>query len=153
MSDYCPRTVNHTTDVVYYLPMSRGNIRNPTILLVDDITDTRTMLASFLKGRAYDVIEAERGREAVEAALRDSPDLILMDIYMPNLDGLTAARHIRGNESTRDVPIIIISAYGELGLDDQLRRQTLAIGLTEYLTKPVDFDQLLEVIERLLKSE
>jgi CheY-like chemotaxis protein len=133
--------------------MNPGNVRNPTILLADDMADTRMLLARFFEGRGYDVVEAESGREAVEAAVRDSPDLIVMDIYMPNLDGLTAARHIRGNESTRDVPIVIFSAYGELGFDNDLRRQTLAIGRTEYLKKPVDLDQLLEVIERLLKSE
>src|SRR4051812_38759327 len=122
--------------------MSLGNIRNTTILLVDDMSDTRMMLAKFLQGHTYNVIEAETGREAVEAAVRDRPDLILMDVYMPNLDGLTAALHIRGNDSTRDIPIVIISAYGELGLETELRRQTLAIGRTEYLTKPINFDEL-----------
>lgn len=150
MSDYLPWKSNHTVGDVIYPPMNHVDVRQPTILLVDDIADTRTMLASFLRGHAYDVVEAESGREAVEIALRDSPDLILMDIYMPNLDGLTAARHIRGAAVSRDIPIVITSAYGELGLDNELRRQTLSIGRTEYLTKPVDFDQLLEVIARLL---
>lgn len=133
--------------------MNSEDVRRPTILLVDDMADTRMMLAKFLAKHSYGVVEAGSGREAIESALKESPDLILMDIYMPHLDGLTAARRIRGNESTRDIPVIIISAYGELGLDNDLRRQTLAIGRAEYLTKPVDFDRLLEVIERLIKSE
>ena len=124
----------------------------PVILVVDDMPEIREMLSRFLEDCGYRVITAEGGREAVSAALSEGPDLILMDIYMPGGDGLTAAQQIHTDRRTRSVPIIAISAYGDLGLGSDFRRQALSAGCTEYISKPVDMGRLKEVVERVLRK-
>lgn len=130
---------------------NRPPIENrPLILVVDDYEENRLLLRLFLKHRGYDVIEAENGSEAVKAAIQHRPDLILMDISMPLLDGCAAMRLIRGNDATRHVPIIAMSAHEYEKLDPLLRLDAMLAGLTEYVTKPFNPLELERVIERLL---
>ena len=82
--------------------------------------------------------------------MAEHPDLVLMDLFMPKQDGFTAAREIHQTAEVGGVPIIAMSAYGELGIEDHLRRQAHGAGFVEYVTKPFDLDGLLELIERLL---
>lgn len=131
--------------------MDKSSQKQHTILLVDDMGDLRAMLGKFLERWGYSVVEAEDGRQAVAAA-RENPSLILMDVYMPGVDGLSAALQIRSNKDTRHIPIIIISAYGDLGIDAELQRQAEAVGATAYLPKPIDLDALEALIERLLRE-
>lgn len=126
---------------------ARANRRSPpTILVAEDSDDFRLMLAAFLGGRGYEVACAQSGAEAVEAARRLRPDLVLMDIGLPGLDGLSAAREIRKMPSTGDVPILVLSAYD--GTD--FRTEALEAGCVGYMVKPVDPAALLGVIEHLL---
>jgi two-component system cell cycle response regulator DivK len=118
-------------------------------MVVDDVEDTRTTLRAFLESRHYRVIEATNGQEALEVALRERPDLILMDLFMPEKDGIAATRSIREHEELRDVPIVAVSAYGTLGI---LHHEALRAGCNEYLTKPLDFNQLETLIDHLLKE-
>lgn len=118
-----------------------------TILVVDDFDDTRLLLRTWLKRKGFQVIEAENGREAVETAKQQRPDFIIMDVEMPELDGLAATRQIRAMEEFAKVPIVAVSAYGA----DQYREQALAAGCDEYVATPFDPDDLEALIRSLIK--
>ena len=120
-----------------------GNLP-PTILVVDDFDDTRWLLRTWLERRGFRVIEAENGNEAVFEAQAESPDLIIMDLEMPELDGLSATRQIRGNAKLADVPIVAVSAYGA----EQFRGLALQAGCNEYVSTPFEPAEL----ERLIRS-
>lgn len=117
-----------------------------TIMVVDDYDDTRRVMRHWLQRKGYKVIEAANGKEAVEVAARESPDLILMDIEMPELDGLAATRRIREERGLRAVPIIAVSAYGEI----QYRDSALEAGCTDYVVAPCAPADLAELIGRIL---
>lgn len=117
-----------------------------TILVVDDFDDTRLLLRTWLQRRGFRVIEAEDGIEAVARASRDSPDLIIMDMEMPQLDGLSATRQIRGMKELGDVPIVAVSAYGA----DQFRELALAAGCNEYVSTPFEPKSLEGLIRSLM---
>lgn len=117
-----------------------------TFLVVDDFEDTRLMLRTWLSKKGFRVIEAENGREAVAAAGRDNPDFIIMDVEMPELDGLNATRQIRAAQSSH-VPIVAVSAYGA----DQYRALALEAGCDEYVSTPFDPIELEKLIRSLLK--
>ncbi len=118
-----------------------------TILVVDDFEDTRLLLRTWLKRKGFRVIEAENGREAVETAKDQSPDFIIMDIEMPELDGLAATRQIRAMNQLEGVPIVAVSAYGA----DQYREQALDAGCDEYVSTPFDPEELEKLIRSLIK--
>jgi len=118
-----------------------------TILVVDDFDDTRLLLRTFLERRGYRVIEAEDGIEAVSQAETESPDLIIMDMQMPQLDGLSATRRIRRVKELGSVPIVAVSAYGA----DQFREQALAAGCDEYVSTPFEPDELEGIIRALVQ--
>lgn len=116
----------------------------PRILIVDDNEDNRDVLARRLQRRGFDVTQASGGKQGVEQASADLPDMILMDMNMPELDGWEATRRIRSQGSK--VPIIAITAHAMPG---DLER-ALESGCTEYHTKPVELGKLIETIESLL---
>ena len=118
-----------------------------TILVVDDFDDTRLLLRTWLKRKGFRVIEAANGREAVETAKNQSPDFIIMDIEMPELDGLGATRQIRSMSRLAGVPIVAVSAYGA----DLYREQALDAGCNEYVSTPFDPDELEKLIRALIK--
>jgi two-component system cell cycle response regulator DivK len=113
-----------------------------TILVVEDYADSRFMLARLLEMCGYRVLEAADGREAVEAAERECPDVVLMDLQMPVLDGFTATSIIRRIESTCRVPVIAVSAQSTEDYVAAARR----VGCDHFVPKPVDFDLLLELV-------
>jgi len=124
--------------------MEEGNGTDPTVLVVEDFEDNRFMMRRLLEMSGYRVLEAVNGQEAVETAQREHPDLILMDLSLPLLDGLSATRRIRAQAELRQVPIIAVSAHDTT----DFHAEALAAGCNEYVTKPIDFDEL----ERLLKE-
>ena len=117
----------------------------PTILLVEDFDDTRLMMKLWLSRSGYRVIEAENGEEAVARAESDLPDLIIMDVMMPGLNGLDATRRIRQYRALRDTPIVAVSAYG----GDEYRAIALEAGCTEYVSTPFEPDELKKLINKL----
>ncbi|HVF28765.1 MAG TPA: response regulator [Pyrinomonadaceae bacterium] len=123
--------------------MAETNFPGQKVLVVEDYDDNRLMLKTLLERRGYSVLEAVNGEEAVEMAQREHPDLILMDINLPLLDGFVATQYIRQQEDLRDTPIVALTAYG----NSQSREVALAAGCNDYLEKPVNFAQ----VERLLK--
>ncbi len=118
-----------------------------TILVVDDFDDTRLLLRTWLQKKGFRVVEAEDGSRAVAAAESNHPDLIIMDLEMPELDGLAATRKIREISTLEAVPILAVSAYGA----DQYRERALAAGCNEYVSTPFEPDELERVIRALLK--
>jgi two-component system, cell cycle response regulator DivK len=117
-----------------------------TILVVDDFDDTRLLLRTWLERRGFRVVEAENGIQAINQAETESPDLIIMDMQMPQLDGLSATRQIRNLESMNSVPIVAVSAYGA----DQFREQALAAGCNEYVSTPFEPATLEGIIRDLV---
>ncbi len=120
----------------------------PKILLVEDNLDSREGLARRLQRRGHEVVLACDGRQGVDLACSAAPDLILMDINLPILDGWEATRLIRAAEETRGIPIIALTAHA-LTSD---RQKTLDAGCDDYHTKPVEFPRLLNQIESLLQG-
>lgn len=120
--------------------------RRRTILVVDDFDDTRLLLRTWLERRGFRVVEAADGIQAVNRAETESPDLIIMDIQMPQLDGLAATRRIRKLKELGSVPIVAVSAYGA----DQFREQALAAGCDEYVSTPFEPDRLEGIIRALV---
>jgi CheY-like chemotaxis protein len=119
-----------------------------TVLVVDDFDDTRLLLRTWFERRGFRVVEAENGIEAVNQAENESPDLIIMDMQMPQLDGLSATRRIRDLKSLDAVPIVAVSAYGA----DQFREQALAAGCDEYVSTPFEPATLEGIIRSLVHS-
>ena len=118
-----------------------------TILVVDDFDDTRLLLRTWLQKKGFRVVEAENGNRAVAAAESDRPDLIIMDVEMPELDGLAATRKIRALTNFQTVPIVAVSAYGA----DQYRERALAAGCDEYVSTPFEPNELERLIRALIK--
>jgi len=117
------------------------------ILIVDDFDDTRLLLRTWLQKKGFRVIEAEDGIRAVAAAANDKPDLIIMDVEMPELDGLAATRQIRKLTNFEEVPIVAVSAYGA----DQYRDHAIAAGCNEYVSTPFEPAELERIIRTLIK--
>ncbi len=120
----------------------------PKVLVVDDQSDNLTLISMALQERGYRVTTAVDGREAVGVALLVEPQLILMDISMPKLDGIEATRVIRGEVKIKDVPIVILTAHD----DDQFRREANDAGADGYFTKPIDFPRLHAFVDKLLRG-
>ena len=116
------------------------------ILVVDDSADNVAMISLDLQQQGYRVVTASNGEDAITVAIQMLPNLILMDINLPTLDGLGATRRIRENESLREVPIIAITAFGTEGF----QRAAYDVGVSGYLTKPLDLDRMHQLIARLL---
>jgi PAS domain S-box-containing protein len=119
------------------------------VLVVDDVAVNRSVLVDLLTGCDFDVREAGDGEQALAAAADAAPDLILMDIAMPVMDGLEATRRLRQMPALSHVPIIAVSA----GASASDRESSLAAGADEFITKPIDVELLLQQVGRLLKLE
>lgn len=117
-----------------------------TVLLVEDTEDNRFMMRRLLEMAGYRVVEATNGEEAVRLAESDQPDLILMDLSLPVIDGLAATRAIRKLNGLSKTPIIAVSAHDT----SDFQSDALAAGCDSYITKPIDFSQLEQLIARLL---
>ena len=116
------------------------------IMIVEDNEPSRDALSRRLARRGYDVIEAGDGNQAVALALRERPDLILMDLGLPGIDGWEATRQLKADGAVRHIPIIVLSAHAMT--ND--REMALAAGGDDFDTKPVRFQSLLAKIEQLL---
>ena len=119
------------------------------ILLVEDNEENRDMLSRRLTRRGYKVVTAMDGGQGVTLAQAEAPDLILMDMNLPVLDGSEATRQLRAAPATRSIPIIALTAHAMAGD----REKALEAGCDDYDTKPIEFERLLGKIEALLKKE
>jgi two-component system, cell cycle response regulator DivK len=115
------------------------------VLIAEDYDDTRAMMRYLLQHFGYEVLEAADGQEAVDKAKTAEPDLILMDISMPVMDGLTATQIIRKCDGFATIPIIAVTAYGK-----SYYRQAIEAGCDDLINKPLDFDNLKPILEQYL---
>lgn len=115
------------------------------VLIAEDYADTRSFMKFLLEGYGYQVMEATDGQEAVRKAKDQRPDLILMDVAMPVMDGLTATRLIREFDGMSKLPIIAVTAYGQ-----SFYRQAMEAGCDDLINKPLDFDSLEPVLHQYL---
>ncbi|HEU0166337.1 MAG TPA: response regulator [Chloroflexota bacterium] len=119
------------------------------ILLVEDNDGIREMLASRLEGRGYEVLTAADGQQAVDRAAADAPDVVLMDLSLPVMDGWDATRTLKSSEQTRHIPIIALTAHVLEGE----RKASLLAHADEYEAKPVNFPQLLSKIQAFVTKQ
>ncbi|SRR6266496_109943 len=120
----------------------------PIILVIEDYPDNRTLLSSLLRAKGYTVVEAKDGREGLLQANLVNPDLILMDLALPELDGVEATREIRKRQVLSQIPIFAISAYATA----DVRQDAIAAGCTEVFLKPLDVESLLGKIKDTLTA-
>jgi CheY-like chemotaxis protein len=116
------------------------------ILLVEDNPLNRDMLSRRLARRGFEVLTAEDGLQGVDSAVRDRPDLVLMDLSLPVIDGWEATRRLKADAATRDIPVIALTAHAM----SEERAKALAVGCDDFDTKPVDFARLLDKMNALL---
>jgi CheY-like chemotaxis protein len=116
------------------------------VLVVDDYDEIRLVTRRALESFGYEVVEASNGDEAVKVAQAETPDIILMDLSMPKMDGFATIHRLRRLLGLRDVPVIAFSAHTA----KEIREDALAAGYSDYITKPVRLEKLKAVLERLL---
>lgn len=121
----------------------------PTVLVVEDYSDSRELLSSLLRREGYYVVEATNGKEGLLEAGRNSPDLILMDLAMPEMDGIEMARRVRQVPKLSLTPIFVVSAYAT----KDVMSDAIAAGCTEVFSKPLDIDALLDKIKESLEQD
>ena len=117
-----------------------------TILIVEDEPRNMKLLHDLLQRFGYEIIEASDGEQGVKLAGEKIPDLILMDIMMPKMDGLEATRIIKADEKTKHIPIIALTSYAMKGD----REKTIEAGCDGYIAKPIDIKEVLKAIEHFL---
>jgi two-component system cell cycle response regulator DivK len=117
------------------------------ILVVEDNQDNREMVVKVLKFNGYEVIEAVDGEEGIEKAKTEAPALILLDIYLPKMDGYEVAKRLKADTGLKDIPVIALTAHAMKGN----REQALAAGCDGYISKPIDIRELPKQIEQFLR--
>ena len=115
------------------------------VLIVEDYADIRAMMKFFIKRQGYQVIEADDGYEAIEKVKEHHPDLILMDIAMPIMDGVTATEIIRDFYDTKKIPIIAVTAYSET-----YQQKAIKAGCNEVINKPIEFGSIAPLLKHYL---
>jgi two-component system cell cycle response regulator DivK len=126
--------------------MGDRDVKDLKVLVVEDVEDTRFYMRLELEHHGFIVFEADNGKAAVDLAAQEIPDVILMDLSLPLMDGFAAAKLIRQNDSLQRVPIIAVTAHHET----DFRADAKAAGFDAYVTKPIDIDSLKELINGLL---
>ena len=116
-------------------------------MIVEDYEDARLFMRFLLEGYGYEVIEAADGLEAVESLKFKCPDLILMDISMPVMDGITATKTIRNIKEGGEIPIIAVTAHGKL-----LYQKAIEAGCNDLIEKPIDFEEFETVLNQYLEN-
>ena len=117
-----------------------------TVMLVEDTEDNRQMMRRLLEMSGYRVVEAVNGKQAIEVVKEERPELILMDLSLPFVDGLAATREIRSLPEFDRVPIIAVSAHDTADFNNE----ALEAGCDVYVTKPIDYPELEELVQKML---
>lgn len=129
--------------------LPQTNETGQTVLVVDDMSDNLILISLSLQDMGYRVVTATNGADALSVAKLARPDLILMDIAMPQQDGLAATRRIREEAELQTVPVVALTAFDT----DGFRQAAFDAGFNGYLTKPIDFDRLRNLITKLLARD
>lgn len=118
------------------------------ILLIEDNAVNRRLAQFLLKSKGYEVWEVTNAPDAFESLKQRQPDLILMDIQLPGMDGLTATRHLKADPATRDIPVLAVTSYAMKG--DEVK--AFEAGCSGYVTKPIDKTLFLEAVAKALEN-
>jgi CheY-like chemotaxis protein len=113
------------------------------ILVIEDNPDNRTLLIDLLTSLSYEVLEGADGNEGVEKAISEKPDLILMDLSLPQKDGWQATKEIKANPETKDIPVIALTAHAMVGD----KKRALDAGCNDYVSKPIDMMELIKKVQ------
>jgi two-component system cell cycle response regulator DivK len=125
----------------------KNKTNKPRVLLVDDYPDAREMYGEYLEYCGYDVIEAANGMEALQRAVDDSPDIILMDLSLPVMDGWEATRRLKADERTAGIPVVALTGHALAGISEGAKRA----GCDAFVTKPCLPEDLVVEIKRVLE--
>jgi CheY-like chemotaxis protein len=125
-----------------------GKSDRPRVLVVDDYPDAREMYAEYLQYSGFDVIEAGNGMEAIERATDSAPDIILMDLSLPVMDGWEATRRLKADKATADIPIVALTGHALAGILEGARKA----GCDAFVTKPCLPEDLVKEIRKVLSS-
>lgn len=117
-----------------------------TVLIVDDEDEVRDMLRRILKLSSYRVLEAQNAQEAMEIAVREKPDVITMDIMMPDKDGITLCEEIKANPQTKHIPVVMVTVVGQ-------RQRAMTAGADYFMNKFFTIDELVSVIDKLIADK
>ncbi len=126
-----------------------GEEENKKVLVVDDEPDVLALLTLMLKSQGYNVITAVDGQEALEKARKEAPDLILLDVMLPKMDGYKVARMLKFDENFSHIPIILLTAK----IQEKDRQTGLEMGANDYMTKPFDTALLLSKVKETLSKK
>jgi CheY-like chemotaxis protein len=118
------------------------------VLVIEDNDRNRKLVKILLEANKYEVIEAKTGEEALTCLQDDKPDLILLDIQLPNMDGLTLTKILRSNQKTKDIPIVAVTAYAMKGDKERV----LDAGCDAYISKPIDTRELPIIVANMIKA-
>ena len=120
----------------------------PRVLLVDDYPDAREMYTEYLEYSGFDVVEASNGMEALQRAIDSEPDIILMDLSLPVMDGWEATRRLKGDKRTASIPVVALTGHALAGISEGAKRA----GCDAFVTKPCLPEDLVKEIRRILES-
>ena len=142
---YCYRIPSERLVVLLTYNFHNRTVMLKKVLIVEDYADVRAIMKILVRRYGYEVIEARDGYDAILKAKEFNPDLILMDLAMPVMDGVTATKLLRSLDEFSDVPIIALSAYG-----DSWRNEAIRAGINQVICKPLDFDSLQPLLTQYL---
>jgi CheY-like chemotaxis protein len=128
--------------------MTKTNSERPCVLLVDDYPDAREMYSEYLQYSGFDVIEAGNGIEALQQAVEREPDIILMDLSLPVMDGWEATRRLKADERTASIPVVALTGHALAGISEGAKRA----GCDAFVTKPCLPEDLVKEIRRILDT-
>lgn len=128
--------------------MNKTKTQRPCVLLVDDYPDAREMYSEYLQYSGFDVIEAGNGIEALQQAAERSPDIILMDLSLPVMDGWEATRRLKADRRTADIPVVALTGHALAGISEGARRA----GCDAFITKPCLPEDLVKEIRKVLEQ-
>ncbi len=117
------------------------------ILIVDDSSSNLLLISNFLESEGFDVTTCVKGREALSQLAKDKPDLLMLDLMMPDVDGLTILDSIRKNPETTSLPVVVVSAVG----DGEKKDGAYKLGISGYISKPIDFELIYQTVAKALK--
>jgi CheY-like chemotaxis protein len=126
--------------------MTKTKSSRPKVLLVDDYPDAREMYSEYLQFSGFDVLEAANGMEALERAVNGSPDVILMDLSLPVMDGWEATRRLKADKRTADIPVVALTGHALAGISEGARQA----GCDAFVTKPCLPEDLVKEIKKVL---
>jgi CheY-like chemotaxis protein len=125
------------------------NTSNSKILIVDDSSTNIVLLEAILNGRGYQIETAQSVKEAFQIIKKESVDLILLDLLMPKVNGYDFLKELKTNESTMQIPVIIVSAVA----DPENKKKSIEMGALDFINKPIDIQDFIDKIERILKKK